>query len=233
MCGPRGGKTFSHCRSKFPSRGKYLWDAVQQWPREFEADQVVALGVSHSQAACAQGTDGSGQHCRGRQRRTGDLEQNLRGGWKGSAHRHQSTPAADIEGSGKLKKLLALFIAGANKHRDGQGQSRPAATFFFGLVSNQMVPWVVVITRVWWHLRGQMSTGQPANHGFWPENPWFSPEMALPARNLALFKDARVVFAEIVTQGSKAAEKCNDLPLCGNSGSFLVDNRGSPILGFS
>src|SRR6267143_6437539 len=57
MWGRRGGKKFSHCRSKFPSHGKRLGDAVQQRPREFEADQVVALGVSHSQAACAEGAD--------------------------------------------------------------------------------------------------------------------------------------------------------------------------------
>ena len=36
-----------------------------------------------------------------------------------------------------------------------------------------------------------------------------------------------------VDTGPQLVEKCNDLPFCGNSGAFFVDNVGSRILRFA
>jgi len=68
--------------------------------------------------------------------------------------------------------------------------------------------------------------------GFCPEIPTYAPQMPYPARHLPRAPSRGQVFPKIVTSGTKTCRKCNDLPLCGNSGAFLIDNQGSPILRF-
>jgi len=152
----KGRKKLSHCRSKFPSRGKHLWRTPQQRTGKLEADQVVALSVRNPHGAGAKGTGGPGQRrCRS-QRGAGDFEQNLRGWRQGAAHGHEGSPGADIECGSELKEFLALVIPTADEYRDSEGQAGPFATFFFGSASDQGDPLTLGFTRGWWHLRGQI-----------------------------------------------------------------------------
>jgi len=82
------------------------------------------------------------------------------------------------------------------------------------------------------HLSCQIWTCVMADPGFLPEIPTYARQMPYPARNLPCVPARGQVLSRIVTNSSKPCRKCNDLPLCGNSGAFLIDNEGSPILRF-
>lgn len=77
---------------------------------------------------------------RGREGRTGNLEQNLRSWRQRAANSHKGAPGAHIERGGKLKELLSLFIAATYENGDRQGQPRPLPTFLLGFAPNQEVP---------------------------------------------------------------------------------------------
>jgi hypothetical protein len=55
----------------------------------------------------------------------------------------------------------------------------------------------------------------------------FRGEMALPAPDSAFLPDLRRFLPDILACCSQAVEKCNDLPLCGNSGAFSLTIRDS------
>jgi hypothetical protein len=162
-----GGKTFSHGRNKFPSGGKRLGSVVQEGLRELKAEKMIALGVRDPHNASPQGSGSSWKRRCSCQRRARNLEQNLCGGRQRAAHRHQGSSRGDVEGRGKLEKLLTLLIPAANKNGYGQGQAAPLTTFVFGYASNQTCPLTVGITRSCWHLRGQMGGACPRNAGFY------------------------------------------------------------------
>ena len=133
-------KTFSHCRSKFPSRVDELGIIAKQWASEFEAHQVIALRVSNADGAGAQGSGRARKRSGGGKWSTGDFQQNLRRWRQGATNGDQSTAGADVEGGGKFEEVLAFLIAAAHKDRDGQSQASPFATFVFGPASDQRNP---------------------------------------------------------------------------------------------
>ncbi len=136
----RGRKNFSHRRTNFPLRGMNGTGPVEEWTGKFQTNKVVSLGVRDSHGSSAQGARRTGQGCSTGQRRTGNLQQNLRRWRRRAPHSYQGAARANVQRGGKLKKLLAIFVPGTHENRNGQGKSHPLATFFFGLASNQVFP---------------------------------------------------------------------------------------------
>lgn len=153
---PREGKTFSHCRTKFPLVANCLASTVQQGAQESQAQQVVAIGMTDAERSGAQGAGGGRKGHRSRQRGTGNFEDKLRGGRQRASYRHQSPSSADVQGSRKLKKFLALVVSAAHKDRDRQGQAGPSATFLLGSAAKQSSPQKLGFNQKHWHLTGQI-----------------------------------------------------------------------------
>jgi hypothetical protein len=152
---------------------------------------------------------------------------------QGAAHGNQGSPGADVESRGELKKFLALLIPAANEHRDGKGQAGPFATFFFGSASDQGgSPNVRVYI-------GMMAPKGP-NPEKAPRKPGVLAERigrSRKRRSLHVNWTGQSIFRRVlpgpVDPDPQIVEKCNDLPFCGNSGAFFVDNVGSRILRFT
>ena len=140
LCHQKRGKKFSHCRTNFPLPGINRARSVEERTGKLEPDQVVPLSVRDSHCSRTQSARRSRQGRRTGQRRTGNLQQNLRRWRRRAPYRDQGTASANVQRGGKLKKLLAIFIPVTHEDRNGQGKSHPLATFFFGLASNQVVP---------------------------------------------------------------------------------------------
>jgi hypothetical protein len=100
---------------------------------EFQPYQVVAIRMRHPQRPGAESACCLGQGVRRSQRRAWDFEQNLRGERQRAADRHQSTPGRDIQCSGKLQQIFALFVAATNENRDSDGEARPLTPLCFGI----------------------------------------------------------------------------------------------------
>lgn len=133
-------KKLSHRRTKFPSTRSCLGGAIEERSREFQAQQVVSIGVVHPYRPSPQGTRGSWKPGRRRQRSAGNFQHNLGGFRQGAPHGHQGSPCAHIQGCGKLEKFLAFFVPASYKNRNRQWQSNPLAAFFLGPESQTLLP---------------------------------------------------------------------------------------------
>lgn len=140
------GKMFSHCRSNFPWAGATRGRLGDQGMRELEPDQVIAIGVGYAQSSGAQITGGLGQRTGNRQRGAGDLQQNLRGERQRTAHRDQGSARRDVQRRGKLKQLFAFFVTATNKHRYGNGETRPLSALWFRIFTLQSDPYRLEIS---------------------------------------------------------------------------------------
>jgi hypothetical protein len=132
-----GRKTFSHGRSEFPTGRTGAGRSIDERAGELKAEQVISLSAVNAESTGPKGTRGPGQIGDSGQRRAGDFQQNLRGTRQSSPDGYQGPSGTDVESSGELEKVLALFVAAANEHGDGQWQACPLSAFFFEPVTNQ------------------------------------------------------------------------------------------------
>lgn len=58
-----------------------------------------------------------------------DLERNRRRCWQRTANNNHRTPRRDVDGGGKLQRILAISILSTDKNRDGELQPCPLAFF--------------------------------------------------------------------------------------------------------
>jgi hypothetical protein len=111
-------KNFSLRRSNFPFRRVSMADVFQKGMSEFQADQVISLGMCHPLRLGLDPAGGPGARRRGRSRRAGDFQQDLRGEPQGATYGDQGPSGGDVPGGRKLKKLFAFLIATPDKNRD-------------------------------------------------------------------------------------------------------------------
>ena len=123
---------------------------------ELEAHQMIAIRVRDAQGAGAQIAGRLGQRIGHSQRRTGDLQQNLRGERQRAAYSHERTTGGNIKRGGELQEFFALFVAAANKHRDSDRETRPFAPLCFRILTLQTDPFEREIALLS-HLGGQTS----------------------------------------------------------------------------
>jgi len=107
---------------------------------ELHAYQVVFFRVSYMNRSGTQGAGGLRQFVGGNQRRTRNLEQNLRRERQRAAHCDQRTSGGNVQSRGKFQQFLLAVIAAADEDRNGQGQTYPLATFAFRSSSVQANP---------------------------------------------------------------------------------------------
>ena len=88
---------------------------------EFEAHQVVAVGMGDPQSSGAKIASRLGQRICGSQGSAGDFQQNLRGERQRAANRHQSSARGDVQGGGEFQKFFSFFVPAANKDGYGDG----------------------------------------------------------------------------------------------------------------
>ncbi len=55
-------------------------------------------------------------------------------------HGDQGSASGNVQGSGKLQKILAIIVSTADEYRNGEGQTRPFATFYTCLALIQAGP---------------------------------------------------------------------------------------------
>ena len=127
-------KKFSHRRSNFPS---LLCPRFAQRVRKPNPQQLVAVRMRLPNSLCPQVTGSLGQARSGDQRSAGDFEQNQRGERQRSTHGNQSSPSRNVQCGREFQQILAIFVGGADKHRNRQRQPWPLTTFilrrFFAL----------------------------------------------------------------------------------------------------
>ena len=131
------GKLFHTGRSHFPSYGAVLVAGLQEWARKFKAHQVVTFGVSYPHAFGPQSPGCLGKLSGRGERSAGNFEQNPRGERQRAANCNQRAGCTDIQSSGELEEVFALFITAANKNRNRQGKTRPDTAFRFGTLKCQ------------------------------------------------------------------------------------------------
>jgi hypothetical protein len=100
---------------------------------EFQADQLVALGMGDPLSLGLDPAGGLGARWRGSGWCAGDFQQDLRGEPQGATHSDQGPSGGNVPGGGKLKKLFAFLITTPDKNRDRQGKTRPSAALRFVL----------------------------------------------------------------------------------------------------
>jgi hypothetical protein len=125
------GKMFSQSRSNFPCTGTAGGRWGDQGVGELEAYQMISVGVVHPQSSGSQIAGRLGQGACDRQRRAGNLQQNLLGERQRAAYSDQGAAGGDVERGGKLQEFLAFFVTAAYKNRDGDGKPRPLAALCF------------------------------------------------------------------------------------------------------
>ncbi len=85
---------------------------------EFQADQLIALGMGDPLRLGLHAAGRLGTRRRGGCGSAGDFEQDLRGEPQGATHGNQGSPGGDIPGGGEFQKLLAFQIPAADKNRN-------------------------------------------------------------------------------------------------------------------
>lgn len=98
---------------------------------EFQADQLIALGMGDPLCLGLDPAGGLGTRWRGRGWGAGDFQQDLRGEPQGATYGNQGPSGGDVPGGGKLKELFAFLIVTPDKNRDREGKACPSASFRF------------------------------------------------------------------------------------------------------
>jgi hypothetical protein len=210
--GQNSRKKLSHRRTKFPSTRSWLGGAIEQRAGEFQAQQVVSIGVVHPHGPSPQGAR-SPWKSRGRcQWGAWNFQHNLGRFRQGAPHGHQCSPCAHIQGRGKLEEFFAFFVPASYKNRNRQWQSSPLAAFFLGPESQTLLPDPGDLHLSSSHLMGQISVQHLEPLVRTPRGLEYSRETSLPAPDSAFSWDFLGVSAEILDRCFYPVEKCNDLP---------------------
>jgi hypothetical protein len=109
---------------------------------EFETHQMVAVGVRNSQGSSPKIAGRLGQRICGRQWRTGDLKQNLRGERQRAANGNQGATRGDVQRGGEFQKFFSFFVPATNEDGYGDGEARPFAALCFRIQTLQTDPFL-------------------------------------------------------------------------------------------
>jgi hypothetical protein len=186
---PCRGKKFSQNRSNFPRAGGPAGGLGHQRMGEFQAHQVITVGVGDPERAGAQIAGRLGKRARRSQRRAGYFQQNLRGERQRAANCDQGATRGDVQCGGKLEQVFAFFVPAADEDRYGDGETRPLAALCFSFYETlQTHPFTREMTLIP-HLGGQTTRDRGIILGKKPGR--FT---AIPCKSAISVKSAAVIF---------------------------------------